>query len=252
MGKRAEATVLKSFGKLLGMNLMIYSVKQMETPDCSTQATGTLATGTLATGTLATGTLATGTQATGTLAAGTQATVTQATGTLATVTQATGHRNTGNCNTGDRNTGNRNTGDRNTGNCNTGDRNTGNWNTCNGSTGFFCTEEDRSVRIFNKPSGMSANEFRNSRYAYALYSSPFMLAQWIEYTESEKDTEEKKITGGYLKELTFKEACRLWWGKMSAENKAIVKQIPNFDADIFQEITGIDVRVEALIDGKND
>ena len=99
---------------------------------------------------------------------------------------------------------------------------------------------------------MSANEFRNSRYAYALYSSPFMLTQWIEYTESEKDTEEKKITGGYLKELTFKEACRLWWDKMSAKNKAIVKQIPNFDADIFQEITGIDVRVEALIDGKND
>lgn len=82
---------------------------------------------------------------------------------------------------------NGNTGLFNTGNCNTGD-----WNTCSGSNGVFCTEEDRNIRIFNVPSGMSLSEFRNSEYYDALMSSPFLLTEWVEYTQAEMDTEEKK------------------------------------------------------------
>ena len=161
----------------------------------------------------------------------------------------TGNWNTGNWNTGDRNTGDWNTGDWNTGNCNTGNWNTGNWNTgdwntCSGSNGVFCTEEDRNIRIFNAPSGMSLSQFRNSEYYDALMSSPFLLTEWVEYTQAEMDTEEKKSSGGYLKQRTYKEACSLWWEKMSQENREIVQRIPNFNADIFLEITGIDVRKE--------
>ena len=151
----------------------------------------------------------------------------------------TGNRNTGNLNTGDWNTGDCNTGDCNTGNCNTGD-----WNTCSGSNGVFCTEEDRNIRIFNVPSGMSLSEFRNSEYYDALMSSPLLLTEWVEYTQVEMDTEENKSIGGYLKQRTYKEACSLWWEKMSQENREIVQRIPNFNADIFLEITGIDVKKE--------
>ena len=91
---------------------------------------------------------------------------------------------------------------------------------------------------------MSLSEFRNSKYYDALMSSPFLLTEWVEYTQAEMDTEEKKSIGGYLKQRTYKEACSLWWEKMSQENREIVQRIPNFNADIFLEITGIDVRKE--------
>ena len=159
----------------------------------------------------------------------------------------TGDYNTGNCNTGYCNTGNYNTGNRNTGYCNTGDYNTGNCNTgyynsCNGSNGIFCNKEDENIRIFNIPSGVSLTEFRNSKYYYALTSSRFVLTEWIEYTDEEKKKSERKaLDGGYLKEYTYKEACANWWNNMSEENKEIVKSIPNFDADVFEDITGIKI-----------
>ena len=159
----------------------------------------------------------------------------------------TGYRNTGDGNTGDRNTGDRNTGDRNTGDGNTGygntgDRNTGYGNTTDGSNGVFCTEPDMNIRIFNKPSGMSLRDFYRSKYYEALCRAPFLLTDWIQYTEEEKKADpEKELIGGYLKEYTMKEAWANWWGEMSEEDKKIVQDIPNFDAKIFKEITGIEV-----------
>ena len=145
--------------------------------------------------------------------------------------------NTGLFNTGDGNTGNKNTGYGNTGN-----RNTGYGNTIDGSNGVFCTEPDMNIRIFNRPSGMSLRDFYRSRYYEALCSAPFMLTEWIPYTEEEKKADpEKEMIGGYLKEYTMKEAWANWWGEMSEEDKKIVQDIPNFDAKIFKEITGIEV-----------
>lgn len=137
---------------------------------------------------------------------------------------------------------NGNTGLFNTGNWNTGYKNTGNGNTCNGSNGVFCTEPDMNIRIFNRPSGMSLLDFYRSRYYEALCSVPFMLTEWILYTEEEKkDDPKKEMIGGYLKEYTMKEAWANWWGKTSEKDKKIIQEIPNFDAKIFKEITGIEV-----------
>ena len=63
----------------------------------------------------------------------------------------TGHWNTGDRNTGHRNTGYRNTGDSNTGYRNTGHRNTGDWNKCDFSTGFFNSETEHTIMVFNQP-----------------------------------------------------------------------------------------------------
>ena len=164
----------------------------------------------------------------------------------------TGDKNTGDCNTGDGNTGYGNTGygntgygntgDGNTGDGNTGDGNTGYGNTIDGSNGVFCTEPDLNIRIFNQPSEMSLRGFYCSQYYDALCSAPFMLTEWIQYTEEEKKSDkEKELTGGYLKEYTMKEAWANWWAKMTEENKQIVQEMPNFDADVFKEITGIEV-----------
>lgn len=152
-----------------------------------------------------------------------------------------GYWNTGNCNIGYWNTGNWNTGCRNTGYCNTGNCSTGDWNSCDRSTGFFNTKE-RTINIFNKDSGLTFDECRKCEWYSALYSVPFTLTRWISYTEAEKkDSIFRRSIGGYLKCYTFYEACAIWWKEMSDENKALVQTMPNFDKNIFKEITGIDV-----------
>ena len=137
-----------------------------------------------------------------------------------------GYRNSGYRNSGSFNSGNRNSGYRNSGNFNSGD-----WNSCNDSNGIFCNESDRNIRIFNRPSGMSLWDFRRSRYYDALVSKPFELTWWDEESKS-------------LKTRSYKEACRIWWNALTEENKEIIQQIPNFDADVFFDITGIRVKEE--------
>ena len=140
-----------------------------------------------------------------------------------------GDRNSGNCNSGNCNSGNCNSGNCNSGNCNSGNWNSGDWNSCNGSNGVFCNQEDKDIRIFNKPSGMSLQKFRLSKYYDALTSEPLELTYW--------DDKNKK-----MKCRSYKDACAIWWSKLTEENKKIIQEIPNFDPDVFLDITGIDIR----------
>ena len=127
-----------------------------------------------------------------------------------------GDNNSGNCNSGDNNSGYLNSGNANSGDCNSGDNNSGNansgdWNKCDGSNGIFCTEEP-TIRIFDKDTDMTLNEFRKSKYGKALRSVKLKLTEWIKYTEEEmKENKNKRLIGGYLKEYSYKEACANWW-----------------------------------------
>ena len=176
----------------------------------------------------------------------------------------TGNRNTGNRNTGDRNTGNRNTGDwntgdRNTGDCNTGDWNTGDWNTGNRNTGDWNTgdwnkssfntgcfnTEEQKITLFNKPSDITYNDWLRSDARYLLNQIPKDVVEWV-YEEDMTDEEKAanptyETTGGYLKVLNESECGQLWWGSLSDFQKNYIKSIPNFDAEIFEQCTGIKV-----------
>ena len=156
----------------------------------------------------------------------------------------TGNRNTGDCNTGDCNTGNRNTGDCNTGNRNTGDWNTGDWNKSSFNTGCFNTEEQK-IMLFNKPSDMTYREWIDSDARYLLNQIPKDVVEWV-YEEDMTDEEKAahptyETTGGYLKVLDESECGQLWWGSLSDRRKEIIKAIPNFDAEIFFQCTGVRV-----------
>jgi len=168
----------------------------------------------------------------------------------------TGHINTGHCNTGDRNTGHSNTGDRNTGHsntghsntgdCNTGARNTGHsntghWNTSNFNTGSFNTEEVTEVLVFNKI--CSKKEWDNAEKPSCLY---FSVNEWINF-EGMTDEEKKyygtsKFTGGYMKKLDYKEAFTKSMKNASKEEIELVKKLPNFDAKVFEEISGFKIK----------
>ena len=176
---------------------------------------------------------------------------------------STGNRNTGNWNRGDRNTGNRNTGDRNTGNrntsnhntgnrntgnwntgdCNTGKWNTGNWNSVNYETGHFNTEPAHTIRVFNKT--IDIEEWREAYLPPFLY---FALTEWI-FSEDMTDEEKEAYpthttTGRYLREYTYKEAFQKSWENADPKNRERIRDVPGFDADIFYEISGIDLRDE--------
>ena len=153
----------------------------------------------------------------------------------------TGNWNTGNRNTGDCNTGNRNTGDWNTGNRNTGDCNTGDWNTGNRNTGFFSTITPK-MTLFEKPTDMTYDEVMDIK-GIKILNWNYENNWWIyseNMSEEEKATHpEHETTGGYLKSVPFKEACAIMWSNLTDKEKEEVRRIPNFDADIFEKITGI-------------
>ena len=152
-----------------------------------------------------------------------------------------GYYNSGNFNSGHYNSGDSNSGHYNSGHYNSGNANSGDWNKCDESNGIFCTEEPK-IRIFDKDTDMTLNEFRKSKYGKALRSVKLKLTEWIKYTEEEMEEDEnKRLIGGYLKEYSYKEACANWWSKLTEENKEIIKSIPNFDKEKFYEITGINI-----------
>jgi len=154
-----------------------------------------------------------------------------------------GNGNSGNRNSGDRNSGNRNSGNRNSGDWNSGDRNSGDWNSGYGNStdresGIFCSEEG-TVRMFNKETNKKWDEIDHPHFG------EFYLTKWI--SESEMTTEEKKddpdfyVKGGYLKKYEYKEAWANFWKDTDEENRQKFLDLPNFDSQIFKDITGIDI-----------
>ena len=160
-----------------------------------------------------------------------------------------GNYNNGNWNSGDCNSGNCNSGNKNSGNCNSGDRNSGtynsgDWNKTSFSAGCFNTKEQKIV-MFNKLSNWTIRDWRSSNARNLLNKIPRNDVEWIcanEMTEEEKKAHpEYEITGGYLKILDERNSSQIWWDGLTSRDKNIIKQLPNFDAEIFYEITGIRV-----------
>ena len=167
--------------------------------------------------------------------------------------------NSGNCNSGNRNSGNRNSGDcnsgdwnsgnRNSGNCNSGDWNSGNWNSgdwnkTNFSSGCFNTKESK-ILMFNKPSDWNFRDWWNSEARYLLNKIQHNVLEWIwsdDMTDEEKEQHpEYETTGGYLKELDESECGQIWWDSLSDHEKDVIKSLPNFDSEIFEQVTGVHI-----------
>ena len=159
----------------------------------------------------------------------------------------TGDFNTGNCNTGDWNTGECNAGHWNTGHCNTGNRNagdcnTGDWNKSSFNAGCFNTVEQK-IMLFNKSSDMTYREWLESDARWLLNQIPKNVVVY----ESDMSDEEKaehptyETTGGYIKVMEKSESGQLWWNDLPDDKKAVIKSLPNFDAGIFEQCTGIKI-----------
>ena len=155
-----------------------------------------------------------------------------------------GDCNSGDCNSGDWNSGDWNSGDCNSGDWNSGDCNSGDWNKCSFSNGCFNTVEPK-IYLFNKPSDWTYRDWLDSDARYLLNQIPGDVLEyvWFEDMTDEKRAEhpEAEVTGGYLKESHDSKTVQDWWDTLSEEQKKIIKSLPNFDAEIFKKITGIEV-----------
>jgi len=159
----------------------------------------------------------------------------------------TGKDNSGNWNSGNRNSGDWNSGDwnsgyRNSGDWNSGNWNSGNWNSGNWNSGIFNTDETY-MRAFNKPTTIKLSQFIGSdAYPDFLDMNPCV---WVESSimtaEEKKENPTYETTGGYIKVLSYKDAWTVWKRKCTPENWQKVLALPNFDPQIFEEITGIKV-----------
>lgn len=105
--------------------------------------------------------------------------------------------------------------------------------------------EESKISLFNKPSDWSYRDWMNSDARYLLNCIPKNVVGWV-YSEDMTDEEKAEhstheTTGGYLKVLDESECGQIWWGSLSDRQKNIIKALPNFDPEIFEQCTGIDV-----------
>jgi len=130
-----------------------------------------------------------------------------------------------------------NVGKENAGFFNSGDLNSGYRN-----SGVFSTKKRTdTVPFFNKESEMTWDEWYDHR-AYDI-TRGLQITEWIDWDSMNED--EKKeypkafVTGGRLKVYEYKQAWANLWGTLSDREKEIVKSLPNFDNEVFLEITGL-------------
>lgn len=68
--------------------------------------------------------------------------------------------------------------------------------------------------------------------------------------EGWESSEARRIIGGFFQFKTKKPLNvpeQNWWNNLSKEKQEIVLSLPNFDADIFKEITNIDVTIDKKV-----
>ena len=104
------------------------------------------------------------------------------------------------------------------------------------------TDEPTKVRIFNKETDVKREDIKFPDFFY------FKLTEWV---DENKMSDKEKVaypsyvtTGGYLKAKTYKGTWRESWNNASEEDKRKVLGLPNWDNEIFKDISGIDVEKE--------
>lgn len=182
----------------------------------------------------------TGNGSTGDHSTGNRSTGDGSTGNGSTGDWSTGNRSTGYYSTGYYSTGKCSTGDESTGDYSTGHYSTGDWSISNYSTGHFSTEDYSGFGCFDKP--CTLEEWKNAYRPDWLY---FDLTEWVkeeDMAEEEKEDNPSYITtGGYLKVYDYQEAFIKSYLKATRKEQLKVMELPNYDAQKFYKISGIDV-----------
>ena len=148
-------------------------------------------------------------------------------------------------NSGNRNSGDWNSGYGNSGDKNSGDKNSGDWNSGDGNSGYFNTKVP--VYFFNKPSDVEYSKELENKIR-GLNVKPIL--EWVptsKMSDQEKlDNPSHKTTDGFLRKTG-----RHDWRYLTEQDKEFIKSLPNFDDNIFKQISGISLNetVEVVVNG---
>lgn len=137
-----------------------------------------------------------------------------------------GNYNTGHSNLGSGNRGSYNVGSRNYGCWNVGDGNLGNFNATDNCRGWFCTEEPKTV-LFNRPTDIPYSEFVKTD-----------ACRLLELLIMQLNTSAVEVGEVNHREHLSRVSNR-WWRQLADDDRAKIRALPNFDWEIFTEITGI-------------
>ena len=124
--------------------------------------------------------------------------------------------NTGIDNVGKGNSGTCNSGDFNSGDFNSGKYNSGDFNIVDYSNGFFNTAS-QPVYMFNKITDLTHAEIKQLSGIRCLYNHLYH----------------------FVNAVTLEEMFAEKWSEFTEEEKQAIRELPNFDSDIFYEITGV-------------
>lgn len=158
-----------------------------------------------------------------------------------------GKNNTGDYNEGDSNTGNNNSGIRNSGDFNIGHYNTGDFNIGNYLTGSFNTIP-QPVYLFNKPTNLTLEQIsslpgvillKNTLKAVRYYEEDMANCSRLSSSFRYEVTKLPVKTHYYSPKQLHKMAWLRAWTNLSESDKQKIYDIPNFDKEVFYEITGI-------------
>ena len=170
-----------------------------------------------------------------------------------------GNYNSGNYNSGRYNSGYYNSGRYNSGSYNSGNYNSGHYNSGDDNSGYFNTNTPK-VRLFNLDSELEFNDERLANIRTIVnkyYKLHFVYVSSKDMTDKEKQDHPYHVTtGGFLRhdtEYSYKKSWQNIWSKCSEKERKCFTSLPNFNAKIFEEITGINVNdndeIEEIIQG---
>ena len=152
-----------------------------------------------------------------------------------------GNRNAGTGNAGTGNAGNYNAGTGNAGNRNAGNYNAGHDNAGTGNAGMFNLAV-RTVMLFDKDSGLEWESDIIKTLKNKLNKSVKPILRWVsinDMSEAEKsEFPSSKTTGGFLRNMKRSDYSAL----NNPSDIAFFQALPNFDAETFFAITGIDTQ----------
>ena len=106
----------------------------------------------------------------------------------------------------------------------------------------------KHLQIFNKD--VSEEVYDKTKSALDVKSFKLPITKWIDIKEIESPTTTQKQIGGMLKTFSYKDAWKEMWSILSAEDKKFFSTLPNFDAEIFEKITGIKYEAESSLVGQ--
>lgn len=84
--------------------------------------------------------------------------------------------------------------------------------------------------------------YNHPAYKAALKLNITVWIDWDNMTDEERKNNPKSyVCGGYLKVYEYKEAWLNLWNDLNESEKKSFKSLPNFDKNIFEEVTGIKI-----------